>query len=125
MRLGMLFVIGFLACNFTAAAPVRKPLGPPPTEEIEFRESRWIGKTYEGNTWIIVFHADGKVTNTDGSTTYKNSGNWRALGTAIHMDLNNKYYEFRGIVVGDQLDGDSSNVTGLRWKTSFRRMDRN
>lgn len=109
---------------FAAAAPARLPFEPPPPppDEYNFRDTWWFGKTYEGNDWTIVFHADGKVTNADGLNTYKNSGSWKSTGNSIHMELNQQYYEYKGNVVGDLLAGDSSNVAGLRWKTNFRRI---
>jgi hypothetical protein len=106
------------------AAPARLPYEPPPHAPAvyDFRGTWWFGKTYEGNDWTIVFHPDGSVTNTDGGSTYPKSGTWRSTGNSLHMDLNQKYYEFRGIVIGDRLEGDSSNVKGLRWKTTFVRI---
>ena len=79
-------------------------------------------KTYEGNNWIIELHADGSVTNTDGPNRYPKSGFWRAKGNFLNFDLNQKYYDFKATLKGDELPGDSSNVTGLKWKTTFRRM---
>lgn len=105
-------------------APARMPRGPIPPEPdaIDFRGTRWFGKTYEGTDWTIIFEPGGGVTNIENGNTYK-IGSWKSIGpNAVYMELNNVYYEFRGIVSGDVLDGDSSNKVGLRWKTTFRRM---
>lgn len=126
MRRPILFLIWFAgAIGTTLAAPTRPLYEPPPTPEtpaLDFRGTQWFGTTYEGKPWIIVFHVDGRVTNTDNGSEHKYSGTWKATGNAVYMELHKKYYEFNGTVQGDVLDGDSRNVTGLRWKTTFRRV---
>lgn len=107
------------------AAPVRQPRGPlrsADAEPVDFRGTRWFGKTYEGTDWTIIFEPNGGVTNIENGATYK-VGSWKSTGpNTVYMELNNVYYEYRGTVTGDLLDGDSSNRVGLRWKTTFRRI---
>ena len=120
--LSLTFILAMLALD-AHAAPIRQPLEPSPEPEVfNFRDTWWQGRTYEGNNWIIELHADGTVTNTDGNNRYPKSGFWRANGNSLHFDLNAKYYDFRATLKGDELPGDSSNVTGLKWKTTFRRI---
>ncbi|MBI3823533.1 MAG: hypothetical protein HY289_12760, partial [Planctomycetes bacterium] len=59
--------------------------------------------------------------NTDNGSKHPFSGTWKATGNSMYMELHAKYYEFRGILAGNILAGDSANTAGLRWKTSFRR----
>ena len=77
-----------LALGVAQAVPARRPYEPPPPEpEIyDFRDSHWFGKTYEMKDWLIVFHADGTVTNTDNGNIHKNSGTWKATGNTIYFD---------------------------------------
>ena len=109
------------------AAPARmlyEPASPPemPPFTIDFRGTQWFGKTYEGTDWHITFEPSGGITNIENGQTYR-VGSWKATGpVSVHMELNNNYYHYRGTVVGDTLAGDSSNVNGLRWKTTFRRV---
>jgi hypothetical protein len=109
------------------AAPARlgyTPLPSPqiPSPSIDFRGTRWFGKTYEGADWTIIFELTGRVTNIENGMTYT-VGSWKSTGPmSVYMELNNNYYEYRGIVTGDILAGDSSNINGLRWKTNFKRM---
>jgi hypothetical protein len=108
-------------------APARLLYAPPPPVDvppaaIDFRGTRWFGKTYENTDWTIIFEPNGGITNIENGHTYR-VGSWKSTGpNTVWMELNNKYYEYRGTVTGDILSGDSSNVAGLRWKTTFRRM---
>jgi hypothetical protein len=117
----VLLLVGLAAAN---AAPVRLPREPLPIEpeQLDLRGSRWFGKTYEGTDWTIIFEPNGGVTNIENGAVYK-VGSWKTTGpNTVYMELNNVYYEFRGAITGEILDGDSSNKVGLRWKTTFRRI---
>src|SRR5437870_4327614 len=114
-----------LGLAFVQAVPARPRYEPPPPEQppmVDFRGAHWFGKTYEQKDWLIVFHEDGGVTNTDNGSEHKRSGTWKAIGNSIYIELHNKYYEFNGIVTADVLHGDSKNTAGLRWKTTLRRI---
>jgi hypothetical protein len=117
-----LLVVGLALSD---AAPVREPRGPLPSmgpEPINFSGSQWFGKTYEGTDWHITFEPGGGITNIETGRVYK-TGSWKATGpNSVYMELNGVYYEFRGVVTGDILAGDSSNKAGLRWKTTFQRL---
>src|SRR4051812_48143020 len=106
-----------MALAVAQAVPARPAYAPPPPEAVlDFRNSRWVGKTYEQQEWVIILEAKGSVTGTDSGT--KIYGNWTANGTAVYIELHDKFYEFRGAVKGEILEGDSSNITGMRWKTT-------
>lgn len=125
-RSAMILVVWFtLAVAFAHAVPARplyEPPPPPPTPIRDFRGAHWFGKTYEQKDWLIVFHEDGRVSNTDNGSAHPHSGTWKAEGNSIYIELHKKYYEFNGTVVGDVLHGDSKNVGGLKWKTTLTRI---
>jgi hypothetical protein len=120
-----LLLVGFAV---TEAAPIRQPRGPLPSAEpdpLDFRGTHWFGKTYEGTDWTVIFEPNGRVTNIENGRTYT-VGSWKATGgNSVYMELNQVYYEFRGVLAGDVLAGDSSNKAGLRWKTTFQRVASN
>lgn len=110
----------------TADAVPARPLYEPPAPEappaFQFAGTRWFGKTYEGNDWTLILDPNGSVTNIDGPNTYAKSGFWKANGNNFYMELNQKYYQYHAKLLGDTLQGDSSNVAGLKWKTNFHRI---
>jgi hypothetical protein len=104
------------------ARPLYEPAPPTIPTALDFRGTQWFGKTYEGTDWTIIFEPNGGITNIENGHTYR-VGSWKSTGPfSVYMELNNKYYEYRGVVSGDLLAGDSANTAGLRWKTNFRRV---
>ena len=96
-----------------------------PRSRIPFRSncarSRWFGSDIESGDWEISFEKDGKITYSYNGRTFHN-GSWQWQGGALYFETNNKYYEFRGTLVGYLIDGESTNVKGIRWHTSMRRL---
>jgi hypothetical protein len=90
-------------------------------DPFELCGSRWFGSDIESGDWEISFEKDGKITYTYNDRTFRN-GSWQWQGNALYFETNNKYYEFRGSVQGNLIDGESSNVKGIRWHTSMRRL---
>ncbi|HZZ80504.1 MAG TPA: hypothetical protein VFE62_18515 [Gemmataceae bacterium] len=125
LAVGFVLLLALAAFADLYAAPARPlfvPIVRPPAPHIDFRGTQWFGKTYEGADWTIIFETTGAITNIEGPNTYR-VGSWKATGPfSVYMELNNHYYEYRGVVTGDVLAGESSNVNGLRWKTTFRRI---
>ena len=52
--------------------------------------------------------------------TFRN-GSWKWEGVELYFETNNKFYEFRGSIRGNVIDGESWNVKGIRWPTSMYR----
>lgn len=125
------FVVASVACLVAAAfpgadaSPARLPfdLAPPKhADMIEMAGTRWYGSDIESGDWEITFEKGGKITYTYKGRTFRN-GSWQWQGDALYFETNKKYYEFRGTLQGNSIDGESWNVKGIRWHTSMYRVD--
>ncbi len=118
-----------LICTLAAlpsvhAVPARLPndaTARPTLDPFDLHGSRWSGSDIESGDWEITFEKDGGITYTYNGRTFRN-GSWKWQGNALYFETNQKYYEFRGMVLGDVIDGESHNVKGVRWHTSMYRI---
>ena len=117
------FVWSVLVVSVAHAIPARTPLEPPGAEieRYDFRGTTWEGKTYEGWAMTLVFEPDGVLTFSYQGSISSKTASWKSEANTLYFETNNKYCEFRGIVNGNVLQGESWNVTGLRWKTLLTR----
>jgi hypothetical protein len=76
--------------------------------------SAWTGNSYEKQTMTFEFGADGQVTVMYNGSPIK-AASWKQDGDKIWFELNNKYCEFNGKIVGDRIEGQCHNVAGTRW----------
>jgi hypothetical protein len=113
-----------LAIGMTHAAPERPRYEPPdaPKEAPRFKldETTWEGQDFVPN-YRITFHADGTVTHGYNQRANR-GGSWTFDGTNLYFEVNKKYREFKGTVVGDTIKGNSWNVKGKRWDTNLKRV---
>jgi hypothetical protein len=116
----------FIAIGALYAVPARPlyvpPEQPKPPPPFVFAGTHWVGKCYADNFWII-FEKNGSLTYGYSGNTFKN-GTWNLQGNALYFEMNNKYLEFRGVMNGDVIQGESWNVAGSRWATYFSRMEK-
>jgi hypothetical protein len=122
-----LFAVACLLITFGAAyavpaRPLYEPVEHPRPQPIVFAGTHWFGKCYADNFWII-FEKDGKLTYGYSGNTFKN-GTWKLQDSDLYFEMNNKYLEFRGVMCGDIIHGESWNVAGGRWPTHFSRMEK-
>ena len=116
------FVWSTFALSVAQAIPARRPYEPPSadSDRYDFRGTTWEGKTYEGWAMTVVFEPNGVLTFSYQGASSK-TGSWKADANTLYMEMNSKYCEFRGTLSGNVLQGESWNVTGLRWKTLLTR----
>jgi hypothetical protein len=110
-----------LTISVAHAVPIR-PLYEPPnrdTEPLDFRGTVWDGKTYEGGALRLKLEPNG-ILNYDYQGNKSTAGSWNSDGNILYFEMNQRYLEFRGSRIGNTIDGDTWNVTGLRWKTHLK-----
>ena len=98
------------------ARPLYEPARPAAPAALDLRGSTWFGKTYEKADMTILFEPTGRISWTHTNSTYT-TGSWTLQGNSVYFEMNNKYCEFRGTLTGNVIDGTSTNVNGLRWRT--------
>ncbi|HZZ78793.1 MAG TPA: hypothetical protein VFE62_09765 [Gemmataceae bacterium] len=121
MMRSLLASFALCACLCTArSAPARlryEPALPP----FLLVGTRWSGSDIESGEWQIVFEKDGTVTYSYNGRTFRN-GTWKWHKDVLYFETNQRFYEFRGTFHGDCIDGESSNIRGIRWHTSMYRV---
>ncbi|MBL8800236.1 MAG: hypothetical protein JNM56_40520 [Planctomycetia bacterium] len=77
----------------------------------------------EGTTWagdgavaptVYFFEKEGVLSYSYNGNHYRN-GTWKQDGSALYFECNNKFYEFKGQVAGEEITGNSWNVNGGKW----------
>ncbi|MBM3997537.1 MAG: hypothetical protein FJ303_25830 [Planctomycetes bacterium] len=123
-NLAMSVVLAGLTVSGLMAAPAR-PLyvPPPPGVEHEFpnlADTVWKGHFFNPSGSIhVTFHRDGTLTYTDGSGN--SPGVWRRTGDQVYIEIN-KYSEHRGPILGDVIQGESTNKGNLRGNFRLQRV---
>jgi hypothetical protein len=100
---------------FPIAVPDRR--GEPP-REIVLTNTTWTGVDGE---WVTTyrFEPDGVLFYSYTTGTYRN-GTWRVDGNELYLQINNKFYQFRGTINDDTIVGEAWNVKGDRWRCLLR-----
>src|SRR5262245_26947622 len=99
------------------AAPKLKPKA---VETLSVADTTWTGLTYEKHPITIEFKAGGEMVYSYNGQTYRNA-TWTQDGEKVYFEMNQKYCEFNGKLAANTLEGESHNVTGLRWPTVLTR----
>jgi hypothetical protein len=124
LLVGSLAYLIVAALPSARAMPARLPYDPSAlrhADPFELCGSRWFGSDIESGDWEITFEKDGAITYTYKGRTFRN-GSWQWQGNALYFETNKKFYEFRGTLQGNLIDGESWNVKGIRWHTSMYRL---
>ena len=69
---------------------------------------------------IYRFEKGGVLGYSYNNNSYRN-GTWKQEGDALYFECNNKYYEFRGTIRGNEITGRSWNIKGGKWELRFER----
>ncbi|HEX3152039.1 MAG TPA: hypothetical protein VHR66_28455 [Gemmataceae bacterium] len=115
----MLIFAALLFAGSALAAPQLKP--EKDKEAPAIVGSRWSGKTAEGWDMTIDFNTNGKMTVAYNGTSF-NKASWRQEGDKIYYEMNERYCEFDGKLVGDTITGSTHNVAGKIWQTRLTRV---
>jgi hypothetical protein len=82
----------------------------------------------EGTTWagdgavaptVYHFEKEGVLSYSYNGNHYRN-GTWKQEGPALYFECNNKFYEFKGKVAGEEIHGNSWNVNGGKWTLKIK-----
>lgn len=74
----------------------------------------WSGNTWEKQTMVFEFHADGQINVTYNGAPVKDCA-WKQDGESVHVEINNKYLEFDGKLQDGKVVGHCHNVAGTQW----------
>ena len=119
--------IALCAAHAAPARPLYQPPDPPKSAEFFIlHDTVWEGSFFQasGKTVRITFMTDGRVVyqGLSGKGVDKTSpGNWKLTGNKIAFDVN-KYSEHVGTLVGDVIEGESTNKGGLRGPFRLQRV---
>ena len=117
----LMFLLG--AAHAVPARPLYEPPEQPkPHTLVDFAGSHWVGKCYTDNFWI-TFETNGTLTYGYNNNTFKN-GTWKLVESNLYFEMNNRYLEFRGVMCGDVIHGESKNVAGSNFVTQFTRSEK-
>ena len=91
------------------------------------------GSTWEGfdgspqRRFEMSFMNDGKLrykymNGANWSPTFEN-GTWKQNGTEIYIEMNSRFAEYKGRIVGSKMSGTGWNMAGLKWTWSYSRKE--
>ncbi len=92
------------------------------TETPSVEGTKWVGPDFEGVT-NFYFEKGGVLSYSYNGNSYRN-GTWWQDADVLNFEMNENYRVFQGKIEGDVVSGDSKNVTGKEWKTTFYRYKR-
>jgi len=110
-----------LALLVTAASVVAAPQLKTEKKVPSIAGTSWAGQTAEGQPMTIDFAADGTMTVSYNGNSF-NRASWKQDGDKIYWEMNDRYCEFTGKLVGDTISGGSHNVKGRTWETKMTRV---
>ncbi|MFM9376269.1 hypothetical protein [Gordonia sp. VNK21] len=80
----------------------------------------WAGTDSDGGFYTFRFQSGGALNYTSPTGTWS-AATWQQHGTAVYMEMNNRYAEYRGVIDGDTMRGSAGNITGKTWTWSLTR----
>jgi hypothetical protein len=111
-----------MAQNALQAVPARPRYEPPePPILIDLRGTTWQGKDLTVANRVYVFESDGTL-HYGKNNPSSLKGSWKLDGNEVYFEMNNRFREFKGIIQGDTMTGESWNKSGKRWQTTFHRV---
>jgi hypothetical protein len=113
-RLLVILCAGTLTA-LAGAAPARLPYTPapaaePPPPQLDLRGTTWEGRCFSG-ACTITFQNDGTLTYRSGNSPGTSPGVWQLMGNQLSFEINN-FSNHHGPVIGDTVQGNSSNRSG-------------
>jgi hypothetical protein len=119
MRSAALLLAVLLSIAF-APAPFPRP---PKPGSGSVEGTAWSGSDSVGSRYTFRFLKGGVLDYTSPSGTYRN-GSWKQNGEALYMETNNRYWEFKGAIKGNSLQGSATNIRGGNWSYQLTRDQR-
>ncbi len=104
----------FLALSFAACS---LQISEPKTPVEWISGTTWAGTDSEGDYYEFYFLSDGVLHYSSPSGFYKN-GTWKLDGNSIYMEMNRKYSEYEGTLIGTKIQGSAKNIAGIHWSWS-------
>jgi hypothetical protein len=117
MRTAPVLIIATTICLPLAAAPQLKPS---PKDSPPLVGSVWTGKSSEGLDQTITFLADGKMKIVKGERTIDKCS-WTQDGAKVMWEVNDRYAEYTGTIVGDKIEASAHNKAGKDWTITMTR----
>jgi hypothetical protein len=124
----LMFAFTGVAVGALHAAPARLPYRPekvpePPPQpaQLDLRGTTWRGSCFD-IPCLITLEPDGKLTyRVNKNDTNTSPGFWRVAGDQLVFEIN-QFSEHRGPIVGNSVQGESSNKSGMRGKFQLQRV---
>lgn len=119
MRIRSSIVLSFMmlvvlpGCG-TRLPPNDRPVIPGESVATSVAATTWGGTDSDGDHYEYYFRADGALHYNSPTGFWKN-GTWRQDKNAIYMEMNNRYSERKGLIIGTRMDGKAWNVEGRTW----------
>jgi hypothetical protein len=112
-----------VALGMLQAAPGRPlylpPEPPKPMPLFDLRDTTWSGMAFNMQM-VVTFRRDGSLVYHGNKSV---PGSWTLEGNRVYFEINKKASEHRGTILGDAIDGRSTNaVQKLNTPLSLRRM---
>ena len=79
----------------------------------------WLAQDVVGAT-VYEFLPTGVLKYSYNGSTFLN-GTWRQSGSAVYMEMNNRYAERDAVIRGDSMSGTGHNTVGKTWTWTARR----
>jgi hypothetical protein len=84
-----------------------------------------VGTTWDGHDLDVmirfVFEPGGTLYYSYKNGQFRNA-TWKLDGNRLYFEMNTGFREFRGVVQGDTIVGESWNVRGMKWSTTLKRI---
>jgi hypothetical protein len=86
----------------------------PPPDDGRLEGTSWSGADSSGKPYTFHFLKGGALSYTSTSGTFR-TGSWKQFRDTVTMETNNRYWEFKGNIIGKTLQGAGTNIRGGRW----------
>ena len=87
---------------------------PEETSVADLTDTKWVAFDSDGERWEFILKKNGIVESTERDVILQN-GKWRQAGSNFYMEFNNKFSQYRAVLVGNELTGEAQNIDGREW----------
>lgn len=112
------FLIIAMALLASAASTSEPPLFTANQQTHDLAGTVWIGDDGPVGRVQFKFERSGILEYSYNGRTYRN-GTWRQTGGRLYFEMNQKYRECKGVVLGSTIRGESWNKAGQKWITTI------
>jgi len=85
-----------------------------PKEKGSLAGTTWAGTDSDGDDYVFNFEADGTLSYTSPSGSFRN-GTWKQFGGAVYFEMNDHFSEYLGVINGKSIEGKAWNSEGRTW----------